>query len=166
MKRTMLATFALLFIGLVAFASATMFMGPQSSTDRQAIETAIANNDFATWKTLEENQLTQANFDQIVQQHQKMADMQTKEKAVRDAVNNNDYDSYLSATQNLTSAKILSESDFAKLAEIRQARQNATSEMNMTGQMHGQGQMDPGIDFGFGNRFGGGQGRGFDLGKI
>ena len=39
------------------------------------VQTAIKNNDFATWKSLMESQLTQSNFNNIVANYQKTPQM-------------------------------------------------------------------------------------------
>lgn len=39
------------------------------------VQTAIKNNDFATWKSLMESQLTQDNFNNLVTNYQKMSQM-------------------------------------------------------------------------------------------
>lgn len=36
------------------------------------VENAIKNNDYATWKSLLESQLTQENFNKVVEQYKKM----------------------------------------------------------------------------------------------
>jgi hypothetical protein len=39
------------------------------------VQTAIQNNDYATWKSLMESQLTQDNFNNLVTNYQKMSQM-------------------------------------------------------------------------------------------
>lgn len=62
---------------------------------RQAMENAIANNDFAAWKSLMEDQiakmqsqLTEENFQSIVIQHQKMEEFRS---VMKDAKESGDY---------------------------------------------------------------------------
>lgn len=56
----------------------------------QAIQTAIDNNDFATWKSLMESQLTQDNFNKLVDANQKMSLEKTLQSELKQAVADGD----------------------------------------------------------------------------
>jgi hypothetical protein len=55
-------------------------------TQMQSIQTAIDNNDFATWKSLMESQLTQDNFNKLVDANQKMSQEKTLQSELKQAV--------------------------------------------------------------------------------
>ena len=59
-------------------------------TQMQAIQTAIDNNDFATWKSLMEAQLTQDNFNKLVDANQKMTEVKTLQTELKQAVSDGD----------------------------------------------------------------------------
>lgn len=81
---------AVLGVGMVsAFGFGDGFMKPFSDGDREAMQeerdamqNAIESEDYATWKSLMEaqiakmqEQITEENFNEIVEMHQKMAEM-------------------------------------------------------------------------------------------
>jgi len=59
-------------------------------TQMQAIQTAIDNKDFATWKSLMESQLTQDNFNKLVDANQKMSQEKTLQNELKQAVSDGD----------------------------------------------------------------------------
>lgn len=77
---SVIAVLALLAFGATAFP----FPGGQGTdadkTFMDSVQKAVADNDFATWKSLMESQLTQANFDKMVGNHKTM----TQAKDLRD----------------------------------------------------------------------------------
>jgi len=92
------AAFAVLAIGgVAAFGFGNGFMaGNSDSTEMQAfhekVQTAVENNDFVAWKSLMESQLTQDNFNQMVEMHDQMQEMQDLRQQLRDAIANGDTD--------------------------------------------------------------------------
>ncbi|NTV23327.1 MAG: hypothetical protein HGA85_03055 [Nanoarchaeota archaeon] len=153
---------AVLAVSLMAIAGVSAFIGRfgENADDRQALEQAIADNDYSTWKELMEKQLTEERFNQIVKDHKERSEKQSKEAAVRDAIEDGDYDAYVGAVKALASAQALSEQDFEKLVEIRQARSgNETMVEDMPGMMP-RGMMKNG----FGERHG--RIGNFDVGEI
>jgi hypothetical protein len=59
-------------------------------TQMQAIQTAIDNKDFATWKSLMESQLTEDNFNKLVDANQKMTEVKTLQTELKQAVSDGD----------------------------------------------------------------------------
>ena len=56
----------------------------------QEIQTAIDNKDFATWKSLMESQLTEDNFNKLVNANQKMSQEKTLQSELKQAVSDGD----------------------------------------------------------------------------
>jgi hypothetical protein len=164
---TVFGLIGLMLVGIVAAAAGTSAFGMgfwQSTDDKQAIQTAIANNDYATWKDLMEQQLTQDNFNQLVQRHQQMSDRQQTQMDIRNAIETSDYEAYVAAVEKIATTEPISEVDFNKLVEIYNAQKSgdyATAKqlrqelgVNITGMP---------MDFG---EFGRGFGRfGFNMGR-
>jgi hypothetical protein len=59
-------------------------------TQMKSIQTAIDNNDFATWKSLMESQLTQDNFNKLVDANKKMTQEKTLQGELKQAVADGD----------------------------------------------------------------------------
>jgi hypothetical protein len=59
-------------------------------TQMQEIQTAIDNKDFATWKSLMESQLTEDNFNKLVDANQKMTEVKTLQDELKQAVSDGD----------------------------------------------------------------------------
>ncbi len=57
---------------------------------RTDIQKAIENKDFNSWKSLMESQLTQANFDKIVQRHDNMSQIKTLQDQLKQAIKDKD----------------------------------------------------------------------------
>jgi hypothetical protein len=56
----------------------------------QAIQTAVENEDFATWKSLMESQLTEENFNKIVSANKKMSEAKTIQEELKQATSDGD----------------------------------------------------------------------------
>jgi hypothetical protein len=124
----------ILVAGIVATVGATAFMGKGmvSSTDRTAIDQAIVDNDYATWKSFMEKQITPDNFKTLVTEYNNRKQGQAAEQAVRDSITAGDYDAYVKATQAITTAKTLTESDFDTLVELSKSRNSTALPDRMT----------------------------------
>jgi len=57
---------------------------------RTNVETAIENNDYATWKSLMESELSEENFNLLVEQHSQMSEMKQLREQLRTAMENGD----------------------------------------------------------------------------
>jgi uncharacterized protein (DUF885 family) len=92
------ATFAVLAIGSVAaFGFGNGFMKGLSEDDKEEmqafheqLQTAIENKDFEAWKSLMESQLTEENFNAMVEMHEQMSEMRDLREQIREAMENND----------------------------------------------------------------------------
>lgn len=92
-----LAVFAVLVLGVAGVVSAGGFgngfgLGANTnSTQMQEFHTqihdAVTSGDFATWKSLMESQITQANFDSLRSRAQTMEEFRTQMESARDAGN-------------------------------------------------------------------------------
>jgi len=86
MNHKLLTTISVVAVlAVLAFGSSAMpFLGGQGKavdkTFMDSIQKAVADNDFSTWKSLMESQLTQDNFNKMVDNHKKM----TQAKDLRD----------------------------------------------------------------------------------
>ncbi len=57
---------------------------------RSDIEKAIESKDFNSWKSLMESQLTQENFDKVVERHEKMSQIKILRDELKQAVKDKD----------------------------------------------------------------------------
>ena len=69
------------------------------SEERQQMVDAIENGDYDTWKTLMEDRieemksdLTEENFDSIVERHSQMKESRELRQQIREAIENGDYE--------------------------------------------------------------------------
>ncbi|MEK6945369.1 MAG: hypothetical protein AABW63_01095 [Nanoarchaeota archaeon] len=102
MKKTKLGVFivgavfvALLIGSVAAFGFGNGFMKSNATASekkafRDDIKTAIENNDFATWKSLMESQLTQENFNALVEGHTNMTEAKDLRAQIKTALENGD----------------------------------------------------------------------------
>ncbi|MBN1502315.1 hypothetical protein JW930_02120 [Candidatus Woesearchaeota archaeon] len=120
-KELVLGLLGLLLVGIVAAGASAFGFGFGQNDD---IRGAIENNDYEAWKNAMEAELTEENFEHMVQRHQKKMEMWENREEMRQAIENNDYDAYVEAVQSMTAADTLSEVDFNTLVEMHQARQN------------------------------------------
>jgi hypothetical protein len=56
----------------------------------QAVQTAVENGDFATWKSLMEAQLTEESFNKLVEANKEMSEMKTLQDELTQAVEDGD----------------------------------------------------------------------------
>lgn len=103
------------FLGIAAvsgfgFAKGFWNQNAQNKTQMQeqqkAMHDAIANNDYAAWKSLMDqriadmqSQITQENFNRLVEKYKQEEAMQSNREAIQTAVENNDYETWKSLTQ-------------------------------------------------------------------
>jgi len=93
-----LATMALLLVGGVnAFGFGfgnSLDLSEEEQTEMQAfhdqVQNAIENEDFETWQTLMESQLTEENFEKVVERHQVMSEAKTIRQEIRVAMEDGD----------------------------------------------------------------------------
>lgn len=108
MKRKTIYAVALVSLALVLVGSVSAFglgfgvNNPNLSDDeREAmnelqdqIQTAIENNDYATWKSLMESQLTEDNFNSLVEMHDNMEKVKTIREQMRQAREDGDEETF------------------------------------------------------------------------
>jgi hypothetical protein len=116
--------------------------------DQEAVKTAIANNDYSSWKSLMESRLTQDNFNTLVTRFQKMESIKKTDgsssapklsetqKAIQTAIQNNDYSSWKS----LMESQITSDNFNTLVNRYSQIEQNQDSSNHQ-----GRGRMDMGL---------------------
>jgi len=110
MKR--IGMIALLFGVLVA--GSALAYGFHSEEERTAIQEAVENKDYDAWKAAMEAAINEENFDRIIEQHQRHADMLSRRTAIQEAFENKDYDAYIEAV-----GTQITEEEFLKMAEDR-----------------------------------------------
>ena len=62
----------------------------ERKAEMETIRTAIENNDYSTWKDLMEAQLTQDNFDKLVEHHEKRSEARNLMDELKEARKNDD----------------------------------------------------------------------------
>ncbi len=93
-----IVSMAVVAVMLIGVAAAHPFFGMQGTLSdaekatlkqtHDAIQTAIENGDYATWKSLMEQQLTEDNFNKIVDANKNRAELKS---AMEEAKNSGDY---------------------------------------------------------------------------
>ena len=78
--------------------------------ENQQMTQAIENGDYATWKALMEeridrmkSELTEENFNQIVERHNQMKENMEIEQQIREAIQNGDYETAVQLREQLDS---------------------------------------------------------------
>jgi hypothetical protein len=142
---SMIAIFGISMVSAFGFGKGFDFLKPtltdeertQLQEQEQAIQTAVANNDYATWKSLVneqivkmQEQITEENFNKAVEQNEQMKVGQVEQKALQTALENKDYDTW----KTLMEAKI-TEDNFNKVVEQFQKMNETKKEMNRTKEM-------------------------------
>lgn len=96
MKKTEIFAIAVIVLLGVSFVAAFPFgkgFAGEDLTDeekatmneqREAIDTAIENEDYETWKSLMEAQITEENFQKAVERHKEMEEMREEREANRE----------------------------------------------------------------------------------
>jgi len=64
----------------------------EMQTFRDSMIQAIEDNDFSTWKSLMESQLTQEKFDKIVEKHSERSEINDLHEQMQEAWDNDDYE--------------------------------------------------------------------------
>jgi transcriptional regulator with AAA-type ATPase domain len=97
MNKKYLAIFAIAMVALVGIGTVSAFgfgngMKNISDDDKaemqehmDAVRTAIENNDYEAWKSFMESQLTEENFNQMVERHNEMAQFREQIEAAKES---------------------------------------------------------------------------------
>ncbi|MBN2880875.1 hypothetical protein JXM83_02370 [Candidatus Woesearchaeota archaeon] len=104
--------FAMLVVGLVVAAGFVSAYGMRSGND--AIRTAVENGDFDSWKEAMESEITEENFNAILERH-------NERELVREAIEANDYETYIELT-----GRDIDEDEFSEMV----TRHNEMMEIN------------------------------------
>jgi len=101
------------------------FFGMDSKS-RDTIINAIKAKDYNAWKEAMSAQLTEENFNKLVERHEAMSKRQAQREAMEKAVQEGDYEAWKKAAENLsvTPYKILDEDQFKILVQLYQAKQD------------------------------------------
>jgi len=123
---------ALIFIAMVATGAFAMPFGGKWFSGEN-VQNAIENKDYETWKSAISEQLSEDNFNKIVERHGKREGFRETRQAARNALEEGDYEGWREAIlscENLPEDfEIPSEEDFNKLVELHQARMAQHQEM-------------------------------------
>jgi len=164
---------SLMLIGLFVINPVSAFMG-KGLFRTENVDTAISNNDFTSWKHAVESELTEENFNNVIERRNNREQNRDLNREIHDsmriAIENNDYGAWLEAAQSLENfpkdIETITEEDFNTLVEIHNARISGDFEL-----AH-ELMEDSDLSFGFGQPMGGhnqranmlrGQGKGMGL---
>ncbi len=91
--------------------------------NKEDIVNAIEANDFEVWKEAVSDQLTEENFNMLVERHEQMSGMREQREDMKLAIEAGDYDAFKVAAENWPmSSNIQDESDFEILVQLHQAK--------------------------------------------
>ncbi|MBS3143774.1 hypothetical protein J4446_02785 [Candidatus Woesearchaeota archaeon] len=97
MNKKYLAVFAIAMVALVGVGMVSAFGfgngmkglsdndGAQMQEQMEAVNSAIENNDFEAWKSLMESQLTEENFNQMVERHNEMKEFREQMETAKES---------------------------------------------------------------------------------
>lgn len=128
-----LALFGLLLsVGAVA-AAYPAFVGVGVTTDdREALENAIANNDYSEWKSIMTAQLTEERFQKLADHHTAMRE---KHEAVASALEAEDYSAWVEAMsadgREPQILEYVTEDTFGTFVELHEAHESGDMEKVM-----------------------------------
>jgi hypothetical protein len=135
-NKTPLAILAFAAIALMGTGLVVAYPGfGFTSEDRTAIQEAIENDDYETWRSLMEAQLSEENFNQLRERHMEMQEMheQRAEKtAIEAAIEAGDYEAWVAAMGDDPMTDKITEENFTTLVEFYEARQNGDFETAKT----------------------------------
>jgi len=157
-----IAIISLVVVGLLAAgASAFGFFHSQDA------KSAIENNDYNGWKSAIESQLTEENFNNMVERHQNMQKRRLHDDAMRQAIDDADYAAYVTVAQD-AGIQAMSQANFDIMVQVHEARQNGDFETAQELMQSFEGDFQPGfMGLGHGPSLGmeDGQMKGFGRGR-
>lgn len=129
MKRKSILGLLVLMILIGSLGAAQAFGGDffgMNSETRDAIINAIKAKDYNAWKEAMEAQLTEENFNKLVERQEAMSERQAQREAIEKALQEGDYEAWKKAVENssMNSSKILDEDHFKTLVQLYQAKQD------------------------------------------
>ena len=126
MKNITIYLVALVLVGIIGSAGlASAFgLGFIRNEQRTATTQAIVDNDFDAWKAAITETLTQERFDKLVERHSAMSERMELQNALRQAIEEGNYESYKEASESLMNLnKVMSEEEFNNMVERYKARE-------------------------------------------
>ena len=120
-----------MILGMVAVTgTAFAFNGGFSLENREAVMSAIENGDYEAWKAAIEDDLTEENFNRLVEMNQNRWMERQNMEAMRQAIENRDYEAWQAAVQNCErcDASEVTEEQFNLMVQIHEARMNGDFE--------------------------------------
>ena len=126
MNKKTTAVLAAVTMGLVAVSGTAFAIGGVNQENQEAIQNAIASNDYESWKELMTQQLTEERFNEIVSRYQ-------NQEAVRTALQNGDYEAWKVAVQNMQQTRMaeITEDDFNAMSQRYQEMNNGDCGMSL-----------------------------------
>jgi hypothetical protein len=132
MKKNILSLLSILLIGLFVVGSASAFMG-NGIFRNEKIHDAIADEDYTSWKQAVESELTEENFNQMLERRNNREQDRETHDLMRQAIEDNDYEAWLEAAESLENypkdIETITEEDFNTLVEIHNARESGDFEL-------------------------------------
>ena len=119
-------------LGIIAVSGTVFAYGGGFSTENiEAIQNAIASNDYNTWKELMMQQLTEKRFNNIVNRYQ-------NRQEIINALQNGDYDAWKTAVENMQQTRLdsITEEDFSIMSQNYQAIASGDGNTNWMGFGH------------------------------
>jgi len=117
-------------------------MNAFDSDEMQQMKTAIENGDYETWKTLQEQNLTEENFNAIrertQQRIQNREEMQLMQEEIQTAIENQDYTAWKALMEennnprNTMMLSVITEDNFSLFSEMHNAMQSGDIETAKT----------------------------------
>ena len=130
------AIVVVLGLSLVAAYPFSGLFNDKQSELHEAIQSAIENDDYSTWRSLMEEKLSEENFDLIVERHKVMSEkFETKQEtmqAIQNAMDAKDYDAWKTAIESnkmyFNLADKITEDNFATFVQLHAAKQSGDFE--------------------------------------
>ena len=126
MNKKTTAILAAVTMGLVAVSGTAFAIGGINQENQEAVQNAIASNDYETWKELMTQQLTEERFNELVSRYQ-------NQEAVRTALQNGDYEAWKIAVQNMQQARMaeMTEEEFNTMSQRYQEMESGDCGMGL-----------------------------------
>ncbi|MBN2421985.1 hypothetical protein JXB41_02050 [Candidatus Woesearchaeota archaeon] len=157
-KGTIFALLGLLLVGIVAAAGTASAFGWHIFSDeenREKIRAAVENRDFNSWKQAMSEQLTEENFNKILERDEQRNQHRENMEAVMAAIEAGDYDAWKEAVADCPGeakiSELITEENFDRFVEMHNARRDGDFETakeiseELGINMPGHGKMDRGV---------------------
>jgi hypothetical protein len=121
MKKTTVTLIAIMLLGILTVSA----FGGFGFGNKEEINNALENNDFDAWKTAMTQQLTEENFNKMVERHQKRAEFREHKEEIHAAIEAGDYETWSSLIEETPMADkfdVITAENFDLFAEMHNAR--------------------------------------------